>query len=452
MKTFSPGGVPRANRPHPPRICLSLYGTTDEICSAIRSSEADLFEIRLDLSVNPQGEIIRGTTSKPLLFTAHGKPELLERFWPFADYVDVEQGEATGKNTIRSLHALVGEPLALWERWSGEHMTKIVLETPDYNKISQLIQLNRLHKPLALCFASGEVGAFSRVLSAMNGARWTYAALPDKLTGSGQFTEKQLTNIFRLKRFVSSEAVSVFGIIGDPVSHSRSPEIHNKKFEDAGLPWIYLPFPCKDLSSLLSHASSWNSRGFSITHPYKKEVLPLLHSATQEVVRLNSCNTIALVDGKWIGTNTDLHGIEALLKKVPIDGSRVVILGAGSAAETLAFLLRPRVSELMVLNRSLERAEKLASQYNCRAGTLSDLGGIDYDILIHATSIGWKDDEIPINPQHLRAKKIVVDSIYKDTKLLKLARAISCRNMDGTVWFEVQAEAQFQWWQEVLTQ
>src|ERR671935_13864 len=97
-----------------PRICLSLYGTTQELCSAINSFDADSFEIRLDLCTDPDGAKIRATTRKPLLFAAHGRPDLLEKYWTFADYVDVELGEATGRNCIISIHSKEEDPDRLW--------------------------------------------------------------------------------------------------------------------------------------------------------------------------------------------------------------------------------------------------------------------------------------------------------------------------------------------------
>ena len=106
-----------------PKICLSLFGSTDEVCHAIASHDADLFEIRLDLSADLNGPQIRTATRNPLLFTAHGRPDLLEQFWPFADYIDVEQAEATGQNTIRSIHSTDQDPNTLWKSFSSEHVT-----------------------------------------------------------------------------------------------------------------------------------------------------------------------------------------------------------------------------------------------------------------------------------------------------------------------------------------
>jgi 3-dehydroquinate dehydratase / shikimate dehydrogenase len=435
-----------------PRVCLSLCGDTEQLCGWLRSQQdADLFEIRLDLSPpNIDGSKIRAATSKPLLFTAHGRPDLLEKYWPFADYVDVEQGEATGQNSIVSIHASNQDPDLLWKEYAGEHMTKIVLETENYDQIAQLIAMNREHSPLALCFASGEVGAFSRILSAMNGARWIYACVPDRATGSGQFTLQELLNVYQIRRFHGGAETKVFGIVGNPVSHSRSPQIHNQLFADASLPWIYLPFRCKNLRGLFESAPKWNTKGFSITHPYKEQVLSFLDAASPEVTALQACNTVGYFDQKWQGINTDIEGIRTLLKDVPVQNSKIVLIGAGSSARAIGSVVFKKASELTILNRTQERAKNIAQALNAKSGSLEDLRKIDYDILIQATSVGWLAEESPVNTEYLRPGKIVIDSVYQDTELLRKARDLGCKTINGEVWFRTQAQAQFEWWKKML--
>jgi shikimate dehydrogenase len=255
-------------------------------------------------------------------------------------------------------------------------------------------------------------------------------------------------NVYRLKRFTLPLEPSVFGIIGNPVSHSRSPETHNRLFSDASLSWIYLPFHCNDLSALLTHAPRWNAKGFSITHPWKETVIAFLDSYSPEVKELKSSNTIAYVNGRWIGTNTDLKGIHAMLADVSMDGYRIVIIGAGASARAIATVVRPRAKELLILNRTAEKGAALASEFHAASGTFSDLKNVDYDVLIQATPVGWQNEEIPDIHQALRPGKIVIDSIYRDTPLLKKARDLGCKTINGDKWFQIQAKAQFEWWQE----
>lgn len=434
-------------------ICLSLFGSTEELLQQIQQTNgADLFEIRLDLSPPVQYEALRSATTKPLLFTAHGHPGMLQQASPYADYLDVEQGEALDMRCIVSIHAMNGHPRKLWMDLPKSHLAKIVLQTENYGEIAELLDLDRAHHPRSFCFAMGEIGAFSRILSVFHGAPWTYACLAHRSTAPGQFTIQELTELYRLPRF--QHPPHVFGIVGDPVAHSRSPHFHNERFAAGELPWIYLPFPCKDLRSLFHHAPQWNVAGFSITHPYKEEVLSLLNHRSPEVDELGSCNTVCFKNGEWYGFNTDVAGISEMLKKhqVPLSGSRAVIIGAGGAARAIASVIRPFISELTILNRTPEKAKPIAWRYEGRVGTLEDFDKFPYDLLFQATPIGLKEGECPVDTGLIRSGTTVIDSNYHpvETLLLQKAKEAGCRTINGEAWFDAQAEAQFSWWKQMM--
>lgn len=435
------------------RICLSLYGSTEEICGEIAAAiEADLFEIRLDLSEPLNYERIRSSTSLPLVFASHAKPELLKRACRYADYLDVGPHPAEGTDYIVSVHAGEEDPLKLWTQHAGDHLTKIVLDTQDYAKMAALLELNRSHHPDALCFAMGETGAFSRILSALLGAPWIYASPSDRPTAPGQFTPEELVATYRIRRF-EDDPEAIFGIIGNPVSHSRSPEFHNRKFAEANLNWIYLPFHCENLSSLLEWAPRFGVRGFSVTHPYKEAVLTSLAQQSEDVRSLRSCNTLSYSDGVWHGINTDARGVTELLRlnNVSIAGTRVIILGAGGSARAIASVVRPHAKDLLILNRTLDHAQSLAAEFSGRAGTLQDFGREPYDVLFNATPVGWTAAECPINPDLLQKGTVVIDAIYRQTTLLQKAAALGRLAINGEAWFEAQAEAQFQFWKRTLS-
>ena len=434
-------------------ICLSLYGSTEELIRQIQDApDADLFEIRLDLSSELQLDRIRTASSKPLLFTAHGRPDLLRQASPYADYLDVEHEEPSDPRCIVSIHGKEENPKKAWMGLHKTHLAKLVLETSDYKKIAELLELDHAHHPRALCFAMGEVGSFSRILSVFYGSPWIYASLPGRSTAAGQFTLAELLDVYRLPRFYS--APRVFGIVGNPVSHSRSPQFHNERFAEKSLPWIYLPFPCVDLPSLFRYAPEFGVAGFSITHPHKEETLGLLQHRSPEVEELRSCNTVCYKNGEWHGMNSDVIGISEMLKKheISLNGSRAMIIGAGGAARAIASVVRPYVKELVILNRTQTNAVELASRYQARAGTLEDFGKFPYDLLFQATPSGLKESECPVDPSRLITGSTVIEANYHpaETLLLKKAKAIGCKAINGEAWFEAQAEAQFQWWNQLL--
>jgi len=435
-----------------PRICLSVFGTTGDICNSIQSAhEADLFEIRLDLSSDPDLTTIRKATSKPLLFASHGAPDLLQNAVPFADYLDVAGASPPPGwkgRTIVSKHAEEADPDELWKQLSGNHLTKIAMHTFDYEKIAALLAINRRHSQNSLCFATGDAGAFSRILSVFRGAPWIYASQQGRATGDGQFTLQDLIGLYRIRRFADEPAV--FGIAGDPVSHSLSPVFHNQEFSDDHLPWIYLPFPCKDVGSLLHHAPQFGICGLSITHPHKEAVLPFLSHRSPEVERLRSCNTLCTKDGEWHGINTDVIGVEEVLRQIsePLESRRVLILGAGGSARAIASVIAGRCRNLVILNRTSEKARSLASECGGESGLLNEFGKYNYDLLFQATSVGMREGDCPVDPELLQPGTTVVDLIYRpaETVLLKKAKSLGCRILNGEPWFYAQAEAQFKWW------
>jgi 3-dehydroquinate dehydratase / shikimate dehydrogenase len=428
-------------------ICLSVFGNNQSLREIFNNyaDKADLFEVRLDLSEKLDLASIRNATIKPLIFASHNNPELLNDAEPYADYIDIGPTTATSAKQIVSFHGKDEDPDALCQKFSGEHITKIVLDTDQYSKIAALLKLNSSN---SICFAMGEVGAFSRILSVIKRAPWIYASLSQQPTAPGQFSIDQLINTYYVKRFAAEPGV--FGILGNPVSHSRSPSFHNQKFAEHNLPWIYLPFRCLNLKSLMEHRKEFGIIGFSVTHPYKEEVMAYLSDQTTEVKKLRSCNTMLWKDNAWHGINTDVVGFEGLLIKhgVQLDKKYVAIIGAGGAARAAAFVISQSSAKLIFLNRTHSKAVELADEFNGTAVQLSEIVAVEYDVLIQTTPIGMRSEECPINPDLVRPSTTVIDVLYEpsETLLLRKAKTVGCKVINGEDWFLLQAEAQFQYW------
>ncbi|HSE42709.1 MAG TPA: type I 3-dehydroquinate dehydratase, partial [Acidobacteriota bacterium] len=367
-----------------------------------------------------------------------------------ADFLDTgsDISAVISARRIVSFHGTDEDPIPLWQKFSGDWITKIALDTPDYERIFQLLKLNEDSN--AICFAMGEVGAFSRIISVFKGAEWIYTSLPSKPTASGQFTIGELLNLYRVKRF--SKIPEVFGILGNPVSHSKSPLFHNEKFAERNLPWIYLPFLCKDLDSLLTHAEQFGIRGLSVTHPFKEAIIRHLKTKSKEVELLRSCNTVFRKNNEWHGINTDIDGFEALLRKnqIELQGLRVAILGAGGAARAAAYVGLQHGAELIFINRTHSKAEMLAAIFNGTAVASSGIGSVEYDVLVQATPVGMQSNDAPVNTATLRPRTVVIETIYepKETLLLQKARELGCKTVNGEEWFYGQAEAQLDWWMD----
>ncbi len=238
-------------------------------------------------------------------------------------------------------------------------------------------------------------------------------------------------------------------IIGDPVSHSLSPVMHNAGYQELGLNFAYVAFGVKDVKKALDGIVSLGIRGVSVTVPHKRSVIPFLHKIDETARQIGAINTIVNNNGILTGYNTDYTGaLLALEEKTDLANKRVLLLGAGGAARALAFGLKQKNVSLTISNRTKDHAKKLAEEvgttYNDSA-TLTDLSNID--ILINATTVGMKQDAKPLIEKHLLHKNLVVfDIVYtpKVTQLIQDAKSIGCEVVYGYKMLLYQAVLQFE--------
>lgn len=164
-----------------------------------------------------------------------------------------------------------------------------------------------------------------------------------------------------------------YGLLGNPVEHTLSPAIHNTLAEMLGINMTYLPFLVdKDrVGEAVRGAYALHMPGLNVTVPYKSEVIPYLAETDPVARRIGAVNTLVRTDGGYKGYNTDMPGLYRAMKSdgVKIEGERVIVLGAGGAARAVAALLEEKgAEEILILNRTLERAEGIAEDINAFAG------------------------------------------------------------------------------------
>ncbi len=187
---------------------------------------------------------------------------------------------------------------------------------------------------------------------------------------------------------------AVVGLFGFPVSHSLSPVMQNAGFRETGLNYCYVPFPVReeDLSAAVRSIGALNLRGVNVTAPHKEAVCPLLHRLSGEALFLGAVNTVVRGEGgELVGYNTDVEGFSYLLQQnlagVDLQGARAVLLGAGGAARAVALSLsRTGVSSLAIANRTVSKAEALAS-------LLAERGALDRE----------KAEVLPLERERLEA-------------------------------------------------
>src|SRR5262249_5870643 len=252
----------------------------------------------------------------------------------------------------------------------------------------------RWPKPVIVA-GMGDIGQITRVIGPARGSLLTYAGLTANASAPGQLTIREMNDVYRFRR--AGIATKLIGIIGYPVGHSLSPNIHNRAFELLNLDFIYLKFPAPDVRDFLDNAREIGIYGFSVTIPHKSAVIPFLDEVTPEAHEAGAVNTVSSRYGKWVGDNTDIYGVKAALASVGFDpdDKTVTILGAGGAAKAAVAALKTAKCVDVVPRRGIADG----SIRRC-------------DLLINATPVGMFPmiDSTPI--QGPIPADVVLDMVY----------------------------------------
>lgn len=264
---------------------------------------------------------------------------------------------------------------------------------------------------------------------------------------------------------INDHTLKLAGLIGDPVAHSRSPALHNAAFAHLGIPACYelWPTPAADLPARIAGLRAAQILGANVTLPHKIAVLGLLDRLDPAAMLIGAVNTIVrAADGTLVGTNTDAPACLASLREdagyQPAGGSAVILGASGAARAAAVALAGAGIARLVVVNRTLEKAEQLLGDLLAATDTdpyLRALAPDDADLpaalaaadlIINATSVGWQADETPLAAEHIPANALVFDMIYRPTRLLHDAAARAARTLDGAGMLVRQAALAFELW------
>ncbi len=473
-------------------ICIPIIANTvDDVLRdmAEASQFADIIELRLDYLKNPDLKRILERRTKPVIVTNRPTREggkfdgseeerialLKLAIQLHADFVDVEHDSIQNirrdtahrvpTKIIVSYHNFRETPgnlATIYEKLSqyGADMVKIVTYANDITdniKIHRLLQETQI--PL-ISFCMGEYGVISRILYKRFGSYLTFASLQKgKESAPGQISIHELSHVYHAQR--QDKHTAIYGLIGNPVSHSISPIIHNTLFKEMSLNNIYVPFKVDKIGEFIREFRELDVKGYSVTIPHKESVIHHLDVIDPMAKKIGAVNTIVNKGGQLTGSNTDCKAaIQALedihqvsgtsARKDPLQGKRATLLGAGGASRAIAFGLQERGAHVTIVNRNYERAQSLARDVGCISKKFNDLPSIETDILINATPVGMFPavNETPIDKNQLKPNMIVFDTIYNpiETRLLREAKAQGCKTIGGLPMFANQAAAQFELW------
>ena len=323
-----------------------------------------------------------------------------------------------------------------------------------------------LHQTSAerIIFCMGPGGLISRILAKKLGSFVTFGSVDEtSATAPGQLTIKELRELYRYD-YVNTET-RLFGVIADPVGHSLSPAIHNACFGHKQMNKLYLPLLVEggryEFDSFVHNAllRKWlDFHGFSITIPHKQNAMDYVRASQGFVEpltqKIGAANTLIVgPNGKLEAYNTDYAGaLDAITKGMKISKAKlknlpVAVVGAGGVARAIVAGLNDAGANITIYNRTIERGQKLAAEFNCEFAPLDDLKNIDVKLLINCTSIGMHPnvEATPVPKESLKRGMAVFDTVYNpaQTLLLKEAKKKRMKTIDGISMFVNQAMAQF---------
>ncbi|WP_422776408.1 shikimate dehydrogenase [Pseudomonas mediterranea] len=248
-----------------------------------------------------------------------------------------------------------------------------------------------------------------------------------------------------------SNTTVLAGLIGAGIQASRTPALHEQEGDAQGMRYLYrlidldvLKLDSSALPDLLTAAERMNFTGLNITFPCKQAIIPLLDELSAEARGIGAVNTVVFKDGKRIGHNTDCLGFAEGFRRGLGDVLRrhVVQMGAGGAGAAVAHaLLAEGVQTLSIFDVEFNRAEALANNLNqhfgagrARAGHDLPMAMAEADGLVNTTPMGMaKLPGMPVPVELLRGELWVAEIVYfpLETELLRHARALGCRTLDG---------------------
>jgi len=336
------------------------------------------------------------------------------------------------------------------ERARGDAI-KIAAHAATYSDARRLLNFARTSRR-SVMVPMGNVAAAARILALRGGSAAAYAPV-NAATAPGQIGLSAMKEIYRAGKI--DRHTSVYGVIGDPVAHSLSPQMQNAGFAARRMNAVYVPFlvrrGSRGLRDFLGAVEGLGVKGFSVTIPHKEAILEYLDDCDPLAAEIGAVNTVVVRGGgKLYGYNTDYVGVlRALERRVQLAGSCVLILGAGGAARATAFALAHAGANVRICARRPERARALARAVGGEAIERSRLRAEYFDAIVNATPVGMHPNTkaSPLEANELNCR-LVFDSIYRPrrTKLLQTAERRGIETVSGVEMFIAQGAAQWEIW------
>ncbi len=482
------------------KICVSVCAETgDEIFKKIKSAEnlADIIEIRLDCIANEQflktfaflvskkillltyrpkeqgGNIEADKQQRIIFWNAFVANGLLDKrkFWIDCEYDLKSEIPNLKFQKIISFHDFQTVPqnlesifVSLSEKNSISKIAVQANEITDSLAVWKLLDKAKSENKLLIPIAMGEAGKWTRILGLAYGSPLTYASLEEgNETAPGQISAKDLIEVYRVKEL--DEQTEIYGIIGDPVSQSMSPYMHNAAFKHHNLNAVYIPLEVKNLDEFIkrmvreeTREINWNLKGFSITILHKQAIMKHLDFIDEDAEKIGAVNTVKIIDRRLCGFNTDAHGfIEPLRNSYgDLKDANVGIIGNGGAARACVYSLKKEGANVTIFARNIEKAKPLAEEFRVQSleFRVGENNFDNFDILVNASPLGMKgefENQTPATAEQLKNLHLVYDLVYNpfETLYMREAKSVDVPTIGGLAMLVAQGMKQFEIWTEL---
>jgi shikimate dehydrogenase len=263
------------------------------------------------------------------------------------------------------------------------------------------------------------------------------------------------------------KSFKTFCIIGDPINHTLSPLIHNTAFFYLNLNYSYIAFKVSqfDLEDSIHSLKRINAAGFNVTLPHKESIIKYIDGLSEEAKTTGAVNTVNNEDGKFIGYNTDIHGIITPIEErgINLDDAQILILGAGGScrAALVALSKKKGIQNINIVNRDQNRLNKVIELgkkmgLNCSPLDYNDINllretSLKSNLIINTTSIGLNNESSPLKSNFMMKNAFVFDIIYRPlyTDLLRNAKEAGSNIIFGYEMLIHQAAKSFEIWTKV---
>ncbi|WP_409251441.1 shikimate dehydrogenase [Bacillus sp. SCS-153A] len=255
---------------------------------------------------------------------------------------------------------------------------------------------------------------------------------------------------------------TLYGVIGDPIGHSMSPLMHNDAFQENGIDSHYQPFQVKseDLEKAVEALKVLGVKGFNVTIPHKRAIMPLLDEVDPLAEAIGAVNTVVRKEDRFIGCNTDGMGFIRALEEscpFPLENKAVLIIGAGGAARAIFYSMASSgIGSIDICNRTIEKGEDIIKDcpFPCTSASLSlkqaEQAMENYDIIVQTTSVGMYPDinAMPLNVTRIKEGAFISDIIYNplETNIIKTFRRLGGEGDNGIGMFVHQGALAFELW------